>query len=110
MALTVGQDGLVVNTAKYLNGQPILAVNPDPNRFDGILLPFLAGDVSKQSEAGIVAGTIVEPETLMLESNMSESGVIFSDGMPGDFLAFNAGALVTIRLAEKTTNLIVALS
>lgn len=38
--LTLGQDGLVVNTAKYLNGQPIIAVNPDPDRFDGILLPF----------------------------------------------------------------------
>ena len=40
VVLTLGQDGLVVNTAKYLNGQPIIAVNPDPERFDGILLPF----------------------------------------------------------------------
>jgi hypothetical protein len=34
--VTVGRDGLVVNTAKYLDGQPILAVNPDPARWDGI--------------------------------------------------------------------------
>jgi NAD kinase len=40
LIITVGQDGLVSNTAKYLSGQPILAVNPDPERFDGILLPF----------------------------------------------------------------------
>ncbi len=40
VVMTLGQDGLVVNTAKYLNGQPIIAVNPDPDRFDGILLPF----------------------------------------------------------------------
>ncbi len=40
LILTVGQDGLVVNTAKYLNGQPILAINPDPDRFDGVILPF----------------------------------------------------------------------
>jgi NAD kinase len=40
LVITVGQDGLVSNTAKYLTGQPILAVNPDPERFDGILLPF----------------------------------------------------------------------
>lgn len=36
----VGQDGLVANAAKYVGGRPIVAVNPDPARFDGVLLPF----------------------------------------------------------------------
>jgi NAD kinase len=36
----LGQDGLVVNAAKYLNGQAVVALNPDPSRIDGILLPF----------------------------------------------------------------------
>jgi NAD kinase len=40
LVVTLGQDGLVVNTAKYLSDQPVLAFNPDPARFDGILLPF----------------------------------------------------------------------
>ena len=40
LVVTIGRDGLVVNTAKYLDGQPIVAVNPDPARIDGILLPF----------------------------------------------------------------------
>lgn len=40
LVMTVGQDGLVANAAKYVNGRPIVAVNPDPARFDGILLPF----------------------------------------------------------------------
>jgi len=40
LVITVGQDGLVANTAKYVKGIPIVAVNPDPDRFDGILLPF----------------------------------------------------------------------
>ena len=26
----LGQDGLVANTLKYLNGQPVVGVNPDP--------------------------------------------------------------------------------
>ncbi len=43
--IALGQDGLVVNIAKYLNGQPIIAVNPDPERFDGILLPFQTQDI-----------------------------------------------------------------
>jgi hypothetical protein len=41
LILTLGQDGLVANTAKYVHGQPIIAINPDPTLFDGILLPFL---------------------------------------------------------------------
>jgi len=40
IVIVVGQDGLVANTAKYVNNIPILGINPDPNRFDGILLPF----------------------------------------------------------------------
>jgi NAD kinase len=40
VAVILGQDGLVVNAAKYLNGQPVVALNPDPARIDGVLLPF----------------------------------------------------------------------
>ena len=40
IVVTVGIDGLVVNTAKYLAGQPLVAVNPDPAHIDGVLLPF----------------------------------------------------------------------
>ena len=38
--ITVGQDGLVANTAKYVKQIPIVAVNPDQERYDGVLLPF----------------------------------------------------------------------
>lgn len=44
VVVTVGQDGLVANTAKYALGLPIVAINPDPKRIDGILLPFGVGD------------------------------------------------------------------
>jgi len=44
IAVVVGQDGLVANTAKYVNGLPILAINPDVKRFDGVLLPFNTDD------------------------------------------------------------------
>jgi len=40
LVITLGPDGLVVNTAKYLNGQYILAINPDRSKIDGVLLPF----------------------------------------------------------------------
>ena len=38
--VVVGPDGLVANTAKYVGSLPILGVNPDPERFDGVLLPI----------------------------------------------------------------------
>lgn len=40
VVVTVGQDGLVANTAKYVKQIPIVAVNPDQERFDGVLMPF----------------------------------------------------------------------
>lgn len=38
--VVLGQDGLVANTLKYLDGQPVVGVNPDPDRWEGVLLPF----------------------------------------------------------------------
>ena len=40
LVVTLGQDGLVANVAKYAGNRPIVGVNPDPSRFDGVLLPF----------------------------------------------------------------------
>jgi NAD kinase len=40
VVVALGQDGLVANTAKYINGLPLLGVNPDLKRNDGVLLPF----------------------------------------------------------------------
>jgi NAD kinase len=45
--VVLGQDGLVANTLKYLNGQPVIAINPDPDRWDGVLLPFTIEDIQK---------------------------------------------------------------
>ncbi len=45
--VVLGQDGLVANTLKYLQEHPVVAINPDPARWDGVLLPFGVQDVSK---------------------------------------------------------------
>jgi len=45
--VALGQDGLVANTLKYLGGQPLIGVNPDPQRWDGQLLPFKVRDLDK---------------------------------------------------------------
>lgn len=38
VVVVVGQDGLVANTARYLDGQPVIGINPDPARNPGVLV------------------------------------------------------------------------
>lgn len=47
VVIALGQDGLVANILKYLDGQPLVAINPDPGRNDGLLLPFQPLDLSR---------------------------------------------------------------
>lgn len=46
LIIVLGRDGLVINTAKYIDTQLILGVNPDPSSIDGVLLQFTVKDVS----------------------------------------------------------------
>lgn len=45
--VVLGQDGLVANLLKYLNGQSVIGVNPDPGRWEGVLLPFSVEDLPR---------------------------------------------------------------
>jgi hypothetical protein len=65
--------------------------------------PFL----SKTSKAHMVAGLLDEGSSLVLESLMPSEGVIFSDGVESDFLAFNSGVIATIRASEQRARLVV---
>jgi len=47
IVLALGQDGVVANTMKYLDGQPLVGLNPEPARYDGVLLPFQASDLAR---------------------------------------------------------------
>lgn len=58
LVVTLGQDGLVANVAKYALAQPIIGINPDPERFDGVLLPFRPED-AKRTVAGVFEGKAV---------------------------------------------------
>ena len=44
--VALGQDGLVANVLKYLDRQLLVGVNPDPDRWEGVLLPFTIGDLN----------------------------------------------------------------
>ncbi|MGR9108481.1 MAG: sugar kinase [Gammaproteobacteria bacterium] len=43
--VALGQDGLVANVLKYLDGHMLLGVNPDVKRWEGVLLPFTVSDL-----------------------------------------------------------------
>ncbi|HVG37705.1 MAG TPA: hypothetical protein VM870_00375 [Pyrinomonadaceae bacterium] len=62
---------------------------------------------SKTSAASLVFGRVTADEPLVIQSEMPEHGVIFSDGIEADFLEFNSGACATIRPAERKGRLVV---
>jgi hypothetical protein len=62
----VGQDGLVANAAKYLSGQRVIGINPDPSSYDGVLVKHQASDArelliaSERGQVRIEQRTMVE--------------------------------------------------
>ena len=79
VVVTLGQDGLVANVAKYAGAQPIVAINPEPSRFDGILLPFLP------DQARPAVAKVLEAKANMREVTLA--AVTLQDGQR--LLAFN---------------------
>jgi len=69
----------VANTAKYAGAQPIVAVNPEPSRFDGILLPFLP------DQARTAVGQVLDAKAAFREVTLADATL--NDGQR--LLAFN---------------------
>ena len=57
--------------------------------------------IRKISQANLTCGRINPGDALVIESEMPAEGVIFSNRFETDFLAFNAGAVAIISLANK---------
>ncbi|PZF97153.1 hypothetical protein C1I99_16155 [Micromonospora deserti] len=47
IVVAVGPDGLVANVAKYLAGQPVIGVDPEPGRNAGVLVRHRAGSLAE---------------------------------------------------------------
>jgi len=77
LVATIGPDGLVVNTAKYLTTQPILAVNPDPQRVDGILIPFNVGECGVWL-ARAASGRVSVKKVSMAKAALNDGQVIYA--------------------------------
>jgi len=71
LVVAVGQDGLVANVAKYVGAQPIVPVNPDPARFDGVLLPFQTPQARAAVER-VLAGKARVREITLAEARLAD--------------------------------------
>ncbi len=116
LVITIGPDGLVVNTSKYLHKQPILAVNIaeaclnngqlDWNT-DHLMYAVREPFPGKITGTDLVFGDITSQQPMTITSHMPENGVIFSDGIESDYLKFNVGSTVTIGIAEQQAHILV---
>jgi hypothetical protein len=73
----VGQDGLVANVAKYLDGQPVIGVNPEPDRNPGVLVPH-APEEFKSVLGSVASGIAVYETRTMVEASLDDGQVLIA--------------------------------
>jgi hypothetical protein len=71
LVAVVGPDGLVANVAKYLNGQPVIGIDPEPGRNAGVLV--------RQRDEGLAAlfaslalGQVVTQQRVMVRASLDD--------------------------------------
>lgn len=69
--VVVGQDGLVANVAKYLEGQPVIGIDPEPGRNAGVLVPHRPADAS-DLVAAVVAGRAAVTARAMVQATLDD--------------------------------------
>ncbi|MEU6237323.1 hypothetical protein [Kitasatospora sp. NPDC047058] len=68
VVVVVGQDGLVANVAKYLDGQPVVGVDADPGRNPGVLVRHRADALAALLPAAARSGARHLEERTMVEA------------------------------------------
>ena len=98
--VAIGQDGLVANVLKYLDGQLLIGVNPDAARWEGVLLPFTAADLDLVMPE-VFAGKRPVAEVTMAEArlNTGEKLSAVNDLFIGP--RTHTSARYSIRIGEK---------
>jgi len=77
LVVAVGRDGLVVNTLKYLTNHCIIGVNPDPKRYDGVLLPFSVEDLNYIVPVTLKGAQSVK-EITMAKATLNDSQTLYA--------------------------------
>ena len=71
VVVALGQDGLVANLAKYLEGQIVVGLNPMPERFPGVLVAHDPKDAAELFHAA-VTGTCATEIRTMVEAKLDD--------------------------------------
>ncbi|ANA36037.1 hypothetical protein R82526_03442 [Ralstonia mannitolilytica] len=100
IVVALGQDGLVANSMKYLDGQPLIGLNPEPSRWDGVLLPFEPKDLGTVL-ADVARDKRPTKAVTMAEARLSDGQVLraVNDLFIGP--RTHASALYEIELGER---------
>lgn len=77
VVVALGQDGVVANTMKYLDGQPLIGLNPDPGRYDGVLLPFKPADLASLLP-DVVADKRAAKAVTMAKARLSDGQTLYA--------------------------------
>lgn len=75
IVVALGQDGLVANAMKYLDGQPVIGLNPEPTRWDGILLPYAPQQLAEVLSA-VARERAVTKAVSMAEARLADGQVL----------------------------------
>lgn len=71
VVVVVGPDGLVANTAKYLVGQPVVGVDPEPGRNAGVLVTFASAQLAAVL-AAVAGGTARWQDRAMVRATLDD--------------------------------------
>lgn len=75
--LVLGQDGLVANVAKYLEGQLVLGVNPYPGRVEGLLVRHRVSDCADLLQDAHM-GRVKVDERSMVEARLDDGQILLA--------------------------------
>ena len=65
VVVAVGQDGLVANVAKYLDGQVVVGLNPEPGRNPGVLVPHDPACAGELLQAATTGGRRIQARVMV---------------------------------------------
>ncbi|WP_298463967.1 hypothetical protein [uncultured Erythrobacter sp.] len=77
IVVPVGQDGLVANVAKYLDGQFVIGVNPNPDLYDGVLVQHRVESLPKSLAASVAQDWDCQQRT-MVEGSLDTGERLFA--------------------------------
>ena len=102
MVIVLGQDGLVANTAKYVDNLPLVAINPDQRSYDGVLLPFDTDNYMKGVNA-VLDDNYKYKMVTMAEARIGKERLLaFNDFYIGASSHVSARYRIVVGIKEET--------